>query len=105
MVFLSLLVFMNDKAKVEETITLSRYVFMEGFTSYPLLARPQKMLEKIPLVFRSRLQAWITNKLLTAILSIAKTSGFKMVPLPNEMSWPGMFNMFTRTGKGLFSRR
>lgn len=95
MIMLSLLVFMNDKAKVEEVITLSRYVFMEGFTSYPLLPKPHKMIEKIPTIFRSRLQVWVTNRLLDSMLRITREGGFSIHPTKEEMTWPGIFNMFT----------
>lgn len=92
---LSALIFMNDK-KVKEVITLYiRYVFMEGFTSYPLLPKPHKMLEKVPEIFRSRLQVWVTNKLIQAMTRITREEGFRIHPTKEEMSWPTIFNMFT----------
>lgn len=57
MIFISMLVFMNDKTRVEEVITLPRFVSMEGFVSYPLLPKPQKMLERLPVIIGSRLQS------------------------------------------------
>ena len=57
-----MLIFVNDKTKVEEVITVSRFMFMEGFVSYSMFPKPQKMIEKIPIIIRNRLQAWVTNK-------------------------------------------
>lgn len=102
MIFISMLVFMNDKTRVEEVITLSRFEFMEGFVSYPLLPKPQKMLEKAPLIIGSRLQSWDTKKLFTAIETIVANRGFVYIHTyiqyiihGTEMKWGNMFNMFT----------
>lgn len=95
MVCVSMQVFMNDKAKVEEVITLSRYVFMEGFVSYPMLPKPHKIIEKVPTVIRSRLQAWVTMKLLNSMIRILSIEGFQVRSVDKEIIWPGIFNMFT----------
>lgn len=64
MVWLSVLVSLADKAEIEETLSLSRFMMMESFVSYPLVPRPQKMLEKFPTTIRSRLTLFIIKKLI-----------------------------------------
>lgn len=53
MLAVSLLIFMNGNSKVEEVVTLSRYVFMEGFNSVPSLPKPHKMLRRYQLCFEA----------------------------------------------------
>jgi hypothetical protein len=54
---------------------------MEELVSNPLLPEPHKMLENIPAIIRSRLQSWITKKLLSAMEIREKTE---------DLSWSSM---------------
>jgi hypothetical protein len=54
---------------------------MEELVSYPLLPEPHKMLGNIPAIIRSRLQSWITKKLLSAMEIREKTEDLSSMEL------------------------
>nr|APG79293.1 RNA-dependent RNA polymerase [Hubei bunya-like virus 1] len=76
MSILSFLIFMHDKSCVEQPITLSRYIGMEGFVTMPSFPNPQKMLDKFPNHFKSRLEVWIIRKMLKFIHYIGSGNVF-----------------------------
>nr|WAK75693.1 MAG: RNA-dependent RNA polymerase [Dabieshan tick virus] len=90
----SMLVFFEDKARTEEIITLSRYVFMEGFVALPAAPNPGKMIKKLPKIFRTKLQIWLANRLFLAMLRITKNP-FVAHSVDGKAKWTNMFNMFT----------
>jgi hypothetical protein len=105
MSMMSLLVLLNDKSKTEEIITLSRFICMEGFSSWPVKPKPHKMVSKFPLILRSRLQVWLVNQLIKTSKMLVNTEGFTWisedtldVQLEQEYQrpmWKGLFNPFT----------
>lgn len=64
MTLLSLIISLGDKKEIEETLSLSRFMTMEAFVTYPLKPDPSKMFEKFPLIFRNRLTVWIVRSLI-----------------------------------------
>nr|APG79358.1 RNA-dependent RNA polymerase [Xinzhou bunya-like virus 1] len=58
----NLLVFLEDKSMTEEVITAWRYSEMEKLKCYLVTPNPEKMFSKMPTMFRSRLQLWLTKK-------------------------------------------
>ncbi|AIU95033.1 RNA-dependent RNA polymerase [Kismaayo virus] len=87
---LSILVCLEDKATTEELITIQRYIQMEGFVSEPLLPKPQKMIEKLGVALRTKLQVFLYNRCLKSIRVISG-SPFKRVSRDKEVSWRGCF--------------
>ncbi|AII79371.1 RNA-dependent RNA-polymerase, partial [Komandory virus] len=89
-----LLMLAEDKAKSEEIATLSRYVLMEGFVSPPCLPKPSKMISKIPEFARTKLQVWLINKLLLAMVRVSRQP-FKISVSAKGTTWTSMFNWIT----------
>nr|QID77678.1 RNA-dependent RNA polymerase [Pink bollworm virus 3] len=77
-VLFTLLVSLHNKAEVEEHLTLSRFVFMEGFVEFPAYPNPGKMIEKFSEKIRSRLTIFVIKKLFDLIEHILVKGGFKM---------------------------
>nr|UJQ88213.1 MAG: RNA-dependent RNA polymerase [Timbillica virus] len=90
----NLMILLEDKARSEEMITMSRFVFMEGFVGPPCFPNPAKMLSKMPDVLRSRFQVWIHKKLLQAMTRI-NALPFAAVMEERTMKWQNMFDLFT----------
>ncbi|BCT55140.1 RNA-dependent RNA polymerase, partial [Toyo virus] len=90
---LTLLILLEDKAKSEEIITLSRYVMMEGFKAEPELPKPHKMIEKLPTALRTKLQVWLTHKILDTMIRISRKP-FSISLERGGLKWNGMFNPF-----------
>jgi hypothetical protein len=87
---LCLLVSLSDKEQVEEHITMSRYLCMEGFVEKPLFPRPEKMIEKFTTTPRSTLCVWVIQKLLRAIPRVK--NGFGVNIKGGDMYWNDLFN-------------
>uniref|UniRef100_A0AAT9JA09 RNA-directed RNA polymerase L n=1 Tax=Reticulitermes chinensis phenuivirus 1 TaxID=3133476 RepID=A0AAT9JA09_9VIRU len=89
---LSSLVHLEDKHQTEEVMTLFRYISMEKFS----LARQDstKMLEKMPIVIRSRLQAWVIQRLLWAINQPSYAYQKKRGSTLDH--WANMYNPYTQ---------
>lgn len=94
MVAVCLMVMLEDKSKAEEIITVSRFVFMEGLVAQPALPKPHKVLNKLPVALRSRLQVWLVKKLTEAMKRISLRP-FDLRSEDRRPKWSGMFNMFT----------
>nr|APG79359.1 RNA-dependent RNA polymerase [Xinzhou bunya-like virus 2] len=58
----NMLVFLEDKSMSEEVITSWRYSEMEKLKCYIVTPEPEKMFAKMPTMFRSRLQLWLTKR-------------------------------------------
>nr|WAK75643.1 MAG: RNA-dependent RNA polymerase [Kaisodi virus] len=91
---LTVLIMLEDKARTEEIITLSRYIMMEGFKSIPELPKPHKMIEKLPTILRTKLQSWLTRRMLDSISRVA-CRPFSIGSDQGSIYWTGMFNPFT----------
>ncbi|ALJ83282.1 RNA-dependent RNA polymerase [Ramu stunt virus] len=68
----SLLICLNDKSKTEEACTLNRYIQMEGFVTYPKVMDQSKMFSRFNLNIRSRLEVYITNRLIQVMESYSR---------------------------------
>nr|WAK75708.1 MAG: RNA-dependent RNA polymerase [Phenuiviridae sp.] len=90
----AMLVFFEDKARTEEIITQSRYIFMEGFVALPAAPKPEKMIKKLPTFCRTKLQVWLINRFLLATMRIIKEP-FMPIPVDGKAKWTNLFNMFT----------
>lgn len=64
------LMMIHDKAAAEEVMTLSRYIFMEGFVCQPEFPRPYKIIEKFSTNQKSRLELFIQKRLFESMLRI-----------------------------------
>ncbi|AEL29654.1 polymerase [Nile warbler virus] len=89
-----LLMLLEDKARTEEIATLSRYVMMEGFVSPPCIPKPQKMIEKLPRMARTKFQVWLISKMLQTILRVSDFP-FKITAGHRSANWNGIFNWVT----------
>nr|BDX23343.1 RNA-dependent RNA polymerase [Okutama tick virus] len=92
----AMLVFFEDKARTEEIITNSRYVFMEGFVAPPATPKPEKMLKKLPSFCRTKLQVWLMNRTFISMLRVIRDP-FTCRSHDGRARWENMFNMFTGT--------
>ncbi|AJG39238.1 RNA-dependent RNA polymerase [Huangpi Tick Virus 2] len=91
---LTIMLLLEDKARTEEIVTLSRYIMMEGFKSVPELPKPHKMIEKLPTILRTKLQVWLTRKMLESISRVSQRP-FQICNDQGTLYWRGMFNPFT----------
>ncbi|BAA01590.1 RNA polymerase [Uukuniemi virus] len=89
-----LLMLLEDKARTEEIATLSRYVMMEGFVSPPCIPKPQKMIEKLPNLARTKFQVWLISRMLQTIIRVSDYP-FKITAGHKSANWTGMFNWVT----------
>lgn len=64
---LCLLISAEDRAKTEEIFTLLRYICMEKFSL--LVPDNRKMIDKLPVILRSRLQVWAVRCMLNVMAS------------------------------------
>lgn len=64
---------MEDKAETEETVTLTRYMYMEVMKTHSVLVKPDpfKMLEKFSIAPRSRLNLFLQKRIIEAFLMMA----------------------------------
>ncbi len=96
MLFISMLILLENKTTTEELITLTRFIMMEGFVSPPMLPKPHKMLKKITAMkMHSRLQIWLVNRIIVAIGRIIDSRGFRLGCNEDGKFWENMFNIFT----------
>lgn len=95
MTSMCLLVLLNDKTATEEIITNMRYSIMEGFVTLPTVPKPHKMIDKLPIVLRSRLQSWLVKKSLKTMQRIVELGGFYPNQVEKACKWTNMFNPFT----------
>nr|BBK20264.1 RNA-dependent RNA polymerase [Kabuto mountain virus] len=96
MLRLCLMVMLEDKARTEEIVTATRYVYMEGFVSHPLLPKPQKMLKKLPEMARTKLQVWLLNKV-THVMQWISGHPFRVFAAGRAAEWTGIVNMYSWT--------
>ncbi|KAF7997527.1 hypothetical protein HCN44_006098 [Aphidius gifuensis] len=92
---LSILVMINDRFALDELMSHARFMIMEGFKSLPLVPDPGKMLNKFPLVYRSRIEIWVAKKLVQTSKKIIKSFGFKCSTVDKKngkLKWIGLFD-------------
>lgn len=75
---LNWLIGLHNKAEVEEHLTMTRFIFMEGFVHEPAVTNPGKMVPKYTEKLRSRLTIWVIKKLHELIEKIFETKGFRL---------------------------
>nr|QMP82310.1 RNA-dependent RNA polymerase [Plecopteran phenui-related virus OKIAV280] len=108
MLLLSLLVSLEDKAETEETITQTRYMYMEVFKCKVGLVKPDplKVVSKLTKFPRSRLNVWTINKVIQNFRIMALNNPIRINShyggdlvegedaLPGD-EWDGLLNFFT----------
>lgn len=69
MINFCILVLLEDKSRTEEVITLSRYFYVDLMNSKGRIniTNPAKLITKLPSIFRTRLELYVTKKLLSAV--------------------------------------
>lgn len=108
MINATLLVRLENKLATEETITVSRYMFMEILKSDCCIKPdPFRLLDKLPTVVRSRLQLFFTKRLIAAFKlmndspivqvdpNIAKSDMDAEEDVPSTDYWDGLINPYT----------
>nr|UGO57369.1 MAG: hypothetical protein [Riboviria sp.] len=110
MLLITILIKLEDKAETEETITITRYMYMELFKGGFSICKsdPFKMLTKMTSRPRSRLNVFVINRVLinfkSMLLSPPKKELSDMTKpviegedcLPDD-EWSGLLNFFTGT--------
>nr|QXN57541.1 RNA polymerase [Tenuivirus zeae] len=89
----TLLILLNDKHQLEEMITMSRFVHMEGFVTYPAWPRPYKMFEKLSITPRSRLECLVIKRLIMLMKHYSENP-IKFMIENEKKKWFGFKNMF-----------
>nr|WBU98215.1 RNA-dependent RNA polymerase [wheat yellows virus]WBU98229.1 RNA-dependent RNA polymerase [wheat yellows virus] len=89
----TLLILLNDKHQLEEMITASRFVHMEGFVTFPAWPKPYKMFEKLSITPRSRLECLIIKRLVMLMKHYAENPIRFMIE-DDKKKWFGFKNMF-----------
>ncbi|QHW05228.1 RNA-dependent RNA polymerase [Elliovirales sp.] len=96
MISLCLLVAMSDKRHVEEQLSLYRYMNMEAMTSFPRVPKPYKLLKKMTLVPRSKLELWIIKKHLRYMKYVCSGHhAIKMKGDTGDTTWHNLINPYT----------
>nr|WPV62125.1 MAG: RNA-dependent RNA polymerase [Jingmen bat bunyavirus 1] len=62
----SALAFLEDKAQTSSALLQIRYAYMDLFSPVETLTHPLKILNKMPVIIRSRLLVWIINRVISA---------------------------------------
>ncbi|AJG39256.1 RNA-dependent RNA polymerase [Wenzhou Shrimp Virus 1] len=96
MISLCLLISMSDKRHVEEQLSLYRYMNMEAMAIFPRVPQPYKMLKKMTLVPRSRLELWIIKRHLRYMKHVC--SGYHAIKVKDDSgdsNWHNLINPYT----------
>lgn len=104
----TLLVRLENKPSTEETITMSRYMYMEVMKSKSFIKPdPYRLIGKLPVCVRSRLQLFVTRRLLIAFDRMIECGASKIAPddsgksedreedSPSNDYWEGLINPYT----------
>lgn len=105
---LSILISLENKASTEEVLTTTRYMYMEFFRSTVgmTLANPMKVLDKFPVIIRSRLTLWCVKQIISNCQVMIATppkrggpgdaiNGLEDETIGPEDSWSGLINLIT----------
>nr|QRD99873.1 MAG: RNA-dependent RNA polymerase [Rhodopi bunya-like virus] len=104
----TLLVRLENKPGTEESITVSRYMYMEILKSHSFIRPdPYRLIGKLPVCIRSRLQLFVTRRLIIAFDRMIEFGARKITPDDQNMSedkeedgpsndyWSGLINPYT----------
>lgn len=82
MILYNLLVFLEDKSRTEEVITLSRYMYVDvmNYQGRLPMADPSKFFAKLPTFFRTRLELFTTKALVNAMKTMLLAPPRKITP-------------------------
>nr|AGW51765.1 RNA-dependent RNA polymerase-like protein [uncultured virus] len=113
----ALLIRLENKLTTEETITVSRYMYMEVLKSHCcIMPDPLRLISKLPTKIRSRLQLFVTKKLITAFTIMDERPARRIDPevdrqemdmeedVPSNDHWRFLINPFTLTEEKHASR-
>nr|WLD17954.1 RdRp [Melon chlorotic spot virus] len=100
---LSLLICLDDKAKTEEACTLNRYVQMEGFVHFPKVMDQQKLLGRINLNIRSRLELFVYESIIECMRRYS-SNPCRLLVQENKRQYEGMVIPYLRDESGLQRR-
>nr|ADE60697.1 RNA polymerase [Tenuivirus oryzaclavatae] len=89
----TLLILLNDKHQLEEMITVSRFVHMEGFVTFPAWPKPYKMFDKLSVTPRSRLECLVIKRLIMLMKHYSENP-IKFMIEDEKKKWFGFKNMF-----------
>lgn len=109
MLFFSLLVRLEDKAQTEESITLTRYMYMESFKGLvtPRMSNPLKILSKFTTRPKSRLNLWVIKQVTANFINMTLNPPIKLSTSEREThlvagedslpkdTWSNLLNCFT----------
>ncbi|QWQ49838.1 putative RNA-dependent RNA polymerase [Festuca stripe-associated virus] len=98
----TLLILLNDKHQLEEMITISRFIHMEGFVTFPKWPNPSKMVDKLSITPRSRLECLIIKRMIMLMESYTE-SPIKFSVVDNNKKWHGFKNPFILDEAGKLS--
>ncbi|QZU27238.1 RNA-dependent RNA polymerase [Wheat white spike virus] len=98
----TLLILLNDKHQLEEMITISRFIHMEGFVTFPKWPNPGKMVDKLSITPRSRLECLVIKRLIMLMESYTENP-IKFSVVDNNKKWHGFKNPFILDDAGKLS--
>lgn len=96
MTMFTAMIALSDKTKLEEQITLSRFITMEGFVTTPCIPKPHKMLEKINTIPRTRIEVFVINRLLDYMERITSGYLFSFGKSSTGVRWENLWNPFSK---------
>nr|APG79218.1 RNA-dependent RNA polymerase [Hubei insect virus 1] len=109
MLNVSMLISLENKAETEESITQTRYMYMEVFKSIQSRSKPNplKVLSKLTVIPRSRLNLWVLRKVVTGFGAMTSFPPMRVVVNQEEQNdadaddvlpgdqWKNLKNFFT----------
>lgn len=93
MLKLTLLVALEDKAKTEEAITLTRYIHLESLVTWPNIKNPGKMISKLNVCPRSRLELWLNKRAIELCKYYVSNESYRVVD--GQISWDRFLNPYS----------
>nr|QFU19931.1 pC1 [European wheat striate mosaic virus] len=94
-----LILLLNDKHQTEEMVTLSRFIHMEGFVTFPKWPNPSKMFAKFSLTPRSSLEVLIIRRMIKLMYWYAQHP-IRFSIVDNKKVWGGFKNPFLLNDMG-----
>lgn len=108
MLLLTVIIRLEDKAESEETITLTRYMYMECLKGTVAPMNPFKMLDKLSKRPKSRLNLWLLKIITKTFLTMSNEVPIQLITAtPSQLvegedavpqdTWMNLLNCFTGT--------